>query len=154
MKKRLISFFTQKGYYLLLFYWWIFRPRRRGVRVVVESRGKFLMICPTYLKIRVWNFPGGGIKKGESVEDAAIREVREETGLQVGSPVALGSLTFTKEFKIDEITVLTAQISGGESPRIGDMLEIESVGWFEPDRFPPVGTVAREVFDLYTKRTH
>ncbi|MEC0264817.1 NUDIX hydrolase [Paenibacillus anseongense] len=31
----------------------------------------------------VWNFPGGGIKEGESPEQACIREVREETGFDI-----------------------------------------------------------------------
>jgi len=31
----------------------------------------------------VWNFPGGGIEEGETPEDACIREVKEETGLDV-----------------------------------------------------------------------
>jgi len=31
----------------------------------------------------VWNFPGGGIEKDETPECACIREVKEETGLDI-----------------------------------------------------------------------
>lgn len=39
---------------------------------------------------KLWGLPGGAIEKGESVERAAIREVLEETGIQVKITALLG----------------------------------------------------------------
>jgi len=41
-----------------------------------------------------WGLPKGHIEKDESVEDAAVREVREETGLQVGHVEPLGDVSY------------------------------------------------------------
>jgi 8-oxo-dGTP pyrophosphatase MutT (NUDIX family) len=48
--------------------------------VVIEDGQVLLIKRPTP---RVWEFPGGGIEKGEPPADAAVREVWEETGLRV-----------------------------------------------------------------------
>jgi bis(5'-nucleosidyl)-tetraphosphatase len=32
-----------------------------------------------------WDFPKGGVEKGETEEEAAIREIMEETGISIGS---------------------------------------------------------------------
>jgi 8-oxo-dGTP pyrophosphatase MutT (NUDIX family) len=48
--------------------------------VVLNDRGEVLLVHrPTYDD---WSFPKGGVDKGESIEEAALREVREEAGPQ------------------------------------------------------------------------
>ncbi len=56
------------------------KQRSRGILVF---RDKFLVVRIGKGKREYYTFPGGHGKKGESLEDACIREFFEETGLRV-----------------------------------------------------------------------
>jgi 8-oxo-dGTP diphosphatase len=55
-----------------------------GTAGCVIKDNKVLLIHRTS-SFDVWEFPGGGIEFGESPEEAAVREVKEETNLTVKS---------------------------------------------------------------------
>lgn len=55
-----------------------------GVRVIVlDEDNRILMVKQEHPERTVWMVPGGGIEEGENAAQAAAREVREETGLDV-----------------------------------------------------------------------
>ena len=64
----------------------------------VRHQGKTLMLFRNKKKNDVhegkWNGLGGKLEPGESPEECAIREVKEESGLHVESPELRGVLTF------------------------------------------------------------
>lgn len=63
-----------------------------------------------------WNGLGGKFKKGESPEECAIREVKEESGLKMKSPKMHGFITFPNFDRIDDwyVFVFTADIFEGK----------------------------------------
>lgn len=71
---------------------------RRAARVLLtDPAGRLLTICdtdPGCAGSRWFVIPGGGIESGETAAQAAIREVREETGLDITArlrgPIATG----------------------------------------------------------------
>ncbi len=59
--------------------------------VVTDSDGRILLIRRR--DNNLWALPGGGMDLGESIEDTARREVREETGLDVEVTDLIGIYT-------------------------------------------------------------
>ena len=60
-----------------------FSKIREACRGIVISDGNILLTCE--VNTDQWFIPGGGLERGESLEECCIREVAEETGCQVES---------------------------------------------------------------------
>ena len=56
--------------------------------VFTDEAGRILLVKPTYND--VWHLPGGVVEAGESPAAAAIREVKEELGLDVEAGRLMG----------------------------------------------------------------
>jgi ADP-ribose pyrophosphatase YjhB (NUDIX family) len=84
-------------------YCFIFRPKTLGVRIMLIQNGQVLLVRHTYLP--GWYMPGGAVNRGETVEQAARREVREEVGGEMGELYLLGAYTHFGEHKSDHNTL-------------------------------------------------
>ncbi len=86
-------------YFGFRIYCFIFRPIRMGVRVMMIQDDKVWLVRQTYLP--GWFMPGGGIKKAETLDEAARREAREETGAELGELTLMGAYSHFNEWKSD-----------------------------------------------------
>ena len=63
--------------------------------VLVDDRQRILLALWNEGLTPAWTVPGGGVEEGETPEEAAVREVREETGYDVELVRLLGEDRFT-----------------------------------------------------------
>jgi ADP-ribose pyrophosphatase YjhB (NUDIX family) len=131
------------GYPFLKLYWFIVRPKTFGVKCIAEWEGKILLIRNTYGDWG-WTFPGGGIKKNESLETAVRREVKEETGIEI-TDIKKGEEFFTtREYKRDTIIVFTAKATSSIiEPQAS---EIAAAQWFNKESLPELSSFALKIW--------
>lgn len=77
-----------------------------------------------------WSFPAGFVERGERVELAAVREGREETGLDL----TLGPLIGLFSCEGDPVVLAVYAASGEGEPAAGD--DLTEVGWFSVADLP------------------
>ncbi|WP_248961774.1 NUDIX domain-containing protein [Sphaerisporangium perillae] len=100
--------------------------------VVRDAEGRVLLVKHRFWSEgRQWGLPGGYAKKAETFENTLVREVREETGLEI----RVRSLLFLKSgYRLRAEVGFEAELTGGTMST--DSFEILEAGWFPPDDLP------------------
>ena len=108
------------------------QPILAASAVILDSAGRFLLVQRANPPEEGhWTLPGGRVDPGETLEQTAIREVYEETGVIVRIIKELGQLNVPEgKGGTYEIHDFLAEWIGGE-PVAGD--DATNVGWFRPD---------------------
>ncbi len=114
---------------------------RPGVAAVIFDDGRVLMQRRD--DTRRWGLPGGGVEPGETLRHAVIREVREETGLDVeplrligvySDPAHHQIVTYPDGNVIHYVSsVFECTVRGGTLTTCAETLEL---GWFDPAALP------------------
>ena len=86
-------------YFGFRIYCYIFRPKTLGVRILLIQNGQVLLVRQTYLP--GWFMPGGGVDRGETLDEAARREAREEVGAELEALEFVGAYTSFGQYKSD-----------------------------------------------------
>jgi len=118
--------------------WRITKPRTVGVRAILLDRdGRIALVRHTYMDH--WYLPGGGVKKGESIDAALFREMAEEVGVtDARIERVLGVYHSRREGKDDHIVIFVAHAGPDTSTELRrtDLAEIAEAGWFAPEELP------------------
>lgn len=101
--------------------------------IVFNNKGQVLVT--QHSQNKHWSFPKGLIDEGQTTEEAALREVKEEGGIvaeivdKVGYNKYVYTLNGEKIFKV--VTYFLMKYLSGD-PKDHDW-EVEEAGWYEPE---------------------
>lgn len=101
---------------------------RSGV-IVVATKGDQVALWEMYrypIRVLSLEFPRGGIELGEEPEDAAVRELKEETGLMAISAVKVGELYPDSGIIDGSTNVVHAEVA--EEVSLATTESMESIG--------------------------
>lgn len=85
-----------------------------AVRVVIFRGDKLLVIHRHREGEEFFVLPGGTIEEGESLEETAVREAKEETNLDVAVMKELFTITQTRNGELDTTHFFLVDASGGD----------------------------------------
>jgi 8-oxo-dGTP pyrophosphatase MutT (NUDIX family) len=120
-------------------YWFVVRPQTSGVKCVIVHDGRWLMVRHTYGD-RGWTFPGGGVHRGESVDAAVRREVREEVGIELDDVRLVGSYFSKRNHCRDTVSCFVADVATPAAA--ADGVEVAATAWVDPAQLPEPRTPA------------
>lgn len=110
-------------------------PITLGVRTILVHDGRVLLVRHSYAE-RSWYLPGGGVRPGETLKQAARPEAAEEAGAEIGRMELFGMYSNFYEGKSDHVAVLVGHDVGATLQ--GDA-EVEQAAFFPPQD-PPART--------------
>lgn len=119
--------------------------------VITDAAGRVLL-CQQSQGHRLWCLPGGRIRQAESPVHAAIRDIREETGLETHMVDLVGVYELTGKTCGEDVPdvlkyVFRGQIDGGEAS-VNSPGRICRLSWHDPTALPgPMTPVARAAIE-------
>jgi len=103
-----------------------------------ESRVQILLIKQFQHRDR-WGIPKGHVDKGETLEECAIREVREEAGVDVKLGVRLQDVFIKNDAEDKTVVSWLAVPVGSHEPNHNDPdSEVADARWFDVDALPEI----------------
>ncbi|MBN1484571.1 MAG: NUDIX hydrolase [Chloroflexia bacterium] len=116
--------------------------------VLRRPDGRVLLHNKTTYPAGAWRLPSGGIEAGETPEEAAEREIQEETGLPARLAGLLGvvgcrMLRGEREFDLLSYVLLAETAGGRPNPQDTEEEQILAFCWLDPAQLPDIAANLR-----------
>lgn len=118
--------------------------------VLVRRDHEVLLVRNSSWPAGRYSLAAGFLGVGESLEECAAREVREETGIEICDITYVGSQSWP--FPSQIMTGFVATYAGGEL--VVDYTELEDARWFPVTQLPalpPTRSIARRIIDTFCR---
>jgi ADP-ribose pyrophosphatase YjhB (NUDIX family) len=126
---------------VLHFYWRFARAMTLGVRaLVIDGEGRIFLVKHSY--VSGWHLPGGGVEAGETLVEAAARELREEGNIELTAPPRLHGIFFnSRASRRDHVALFVVRAFRQVAAPVPDR-EIVAHGFFALDALPDETTAS------------
>ncbi|MFG2533147.1 NUDIX hydrolase [Streptomyces sp. NPDC048516] len=101
---------------------------------IIVHEGRVLMVRRRISEGKLsWQFPAGEVEPGETREDAAVRETKEETGLNVSAVELLGERVHPATGRLMSYTA--CEVRSGTA-HVADTEELAELAWVAHGQIP------------------
>ncbi|MCC7574547.1 NUDIX domain-containing protein [Candidatus Woesearchaeota archaeon] len=104
---------------------------------VIIKNGSLLLLWK--IKRNHYEFPGGKVEEGESFEETAIREAKEELGVNVSLVKYLGFKEFNFNNKVYRSHMFLSNIAEGEVPMVAEPDVFKELFWLPIKNYEDYG---------------
>src|SRR3989338_926747 len=124
-----------------------------GIRpeTIVIKEGKVLLVNSRYKDEEFYLFPGGGMKFGETIEEAAIRETLEETGakVKIKDLFHVNEYIYADDWNKRSVSIFfIAEVVEISEPKTNDNGKIKEVKWIKLDELDNYDIRPKIIVDL------